>query len=509
MKKLKKFLAMMISMVMVLSMATVGFATTGGKVNLTVNLKGANNLEIKEDKNQSHTVKLYKLLNIDSYSLDLDSGDKLSYSLNKRYEQKIKEALGTPDMESSKIIETLSGYTNNSTDIKNFANKFEEICTEAPDANIIIPAGKTSGTTENPIDEGYYLIVLDNAKEIQATLTNVYAKNNTVDLKEEAPSIEKSADVDDVEIGQIVTYTITTTIPKQLGADMVYKITDTLSDGLDFVNFNTPNAVVDNGNLEIETELDKQTESRITARVQDRTMTIDLATYIKTDNKSKIGKTLTIKYKAKVNTNAVVTEKNSAKLEYGKDSQNTITNKPEEVKTPTFPVHINKVDDKQAALAGAEFELYHSNSNGDAAEGAAIKVSKSKEGIYKIDPASSETKMITVTNISGINLGKEGVYNLVINGLKAGTYWLRETKAPDGYNLLKNDIKITVKNNKDGSYEISKDDTKADNNIVIIKNTSGSKLPETGGTGTLLLTAVGALLVAVAMIRFMRRKQEN
>lgn len=166
----------MISMVMVLSMATVGFATTGGKVNLTVNLKGANNLEIKEDKNQSHTVKLYKLLNIDSYSLDLDSGDKLSYSLNKRYEQKIKEALGTPDMESSKIIETLSGYTNNSTDIKNFANKFEEICTEAPDANIIIPAGKTSGTTKNPIDEGYYLIVLDNAKEIQATLTNVYAK---------------------------------------------------------------------------------------------------------------------------------------------------------------------------------------------------------------------------------------------------------------------------------------------------------------------------------------------
>ena len=505
MKKLKKFLAMMISMVMVLSMATVGFATTGGKVNLTVNLKGANNLEIKEDKNQSHTVKLYKLLNIDSYSLDLDSGDKLSYSLNKRYEQKIKEALGTPDMESSKIIETLSGYTNNSTDIKNFANKFEEICTEAPDANIIIPAGKTSGTTKNPIDEGYYLIVLDNAKEIQATLTNVYAKNNTVDLKEEAPSIEKSADVDDVEIGQIVTYTITTTIPKQLGADMVYTITDTLSSGLDFVNFNNPNNVVDNGNLEIETELDNQTESGITARVQGRTMTIDLATYIKTDNKSKIGKTLTIKYKAKVNTNAVVTEKNSAKLEYGKDSQNTITNKPEEVKTPTFPVHINKVDDKQAALAGAEFELYPDN--GGSAGTTAIKVSGSG-GIYKINPASGETKMTTAT-ITGPQFGKEGGYNLVINGLKAGTYWLKETKAPDGYNLLKNDIKITVKNNKDGSYEISKDDTKAENNIVKIVNTPGSQLPETGGTGTLLLTAVGALLVAVAMIRFMRRKQEN
>ena len=286
---------------------------------------------------------------------------------------------------------------------------------------------------------------------------------------------------------------------------MVYTITDTLSSGLDFVNFNNPNNVVDNGNLEIETELDNQTESGITARVQGRTMTIDLATYIKTDNKSKIGKTLTIKYKAKVNTNAVVTEKNSAKLEYGKDRQNTITNKPEEVKTPTFPVHINKVDDKQAALAGAEFELYPDN--GGSAGTTAIKVSGSG-GIYKINPASGETKMTTAT-ITGPQFGKEGGYNLVINGLKAGIYWLRETKAPDGYNKLENDIKITVKNNKDGSYEISKDDTKADNNIVIIKNTSGSKLPETGGTGTLLLTAVGALLVAVAMIRFMRRKQEN
>ena len=112
--------------------------------------------------------------------------------------------------------------------------------------------------------------------------------------------------------------------------------------------------------------------------------------------------------------------------------------------------------------------------------------------------------MVTVKEITTDNFDKNGGYNLVINGLKAGTYWLKETKAPDGYNLLKNDIKITVKNGF--SIFIF---TKAENNIVKIVNTPGSQLPETGGTGTLLLTAVGALLVAVAMIRFMRRKQEN
>lgn len=507
MKKLKKFLAMMISMVMVLSMATVGFATTGGTGSLTVQLTGENKL----DSGKSHTVKLYKLLNIDSYS-----GDKYSYSLNGDYTEAIKKALKKESISNDEIIAEIgkiNGSSNPTT--QEFANALEANYTGAADKEAKIESGNKSVEITG-LNAGYYLIVLDNAKAIQANLKNVVnGDNGTVTLKEEAPSITKEADVNDVEIGQIVTYTITTTIPKQLGADMVYKITDTLSDGLDFVNFNKPNAIVTQGNLEIKTELDNQ-DAGITAEVKGRTMTIDLATYIKTDNESKIGKTLTIKYKAKVNASAVVTEKNSAKLEYGNHPDSTITNKPVEVKTPTFPVHIKKTDEGETSfLEGAEFELYHDNGSGTAATGTAIKVT-GDSGVYKIHTNQSaeinetvKTKMVTVKEITTDNFDKNGGYNLVINGLKAGTYWLKETKAPDGYNLLKNDIKITVKNNKDGSYEISKDDTKAENNIVKIVNTPGSQLPETGGTGTLLLTAVGALLVVVAMIRFMRRKQEN
>lgn len=501
MKKLKKFLAMMISMVMVLSMATVGFATTGGTGSLTVQLTGENKL----DSGKSHTVKLYKLLNIDSHS-----GDKYSYSLNDTYKEAIKTALNNGSMKDEDIIDAIGKINGSSSPTtQEFANALETNYTGAADKEATITSG-TNSVKITGLEAGYYLIVLDNAKAIQANLQNVVdGDNGPITLKEEAPSIEKSADVKDVEIGQIVTYTITTTIPKKLSETMVYKITDTLTEGLDFVNFNNPNAVVDNGNLEIETKLDNQTESGIIAKVQGRTMTIDLATYIKTDNKSKIGKTLTIKYKAKVNTNAVVTEKNSAKLEYGKDSQNTIVNKPEEVKTPTFPVHINKVDEKQTALAGAKFELYPDN--GGQKGDAAIKVSGSN-GIYKIDPASGETVMDTVSKIDGEPFGKKSGYNLVINGLKAGTYWLQETQAPDGYNKIKEPIKIIVTNNNNGNYAIStdqKDDISVSDNIVTIVNKSSSALPETGGTGTLLLTAVGALLVAVAMVRFMRRKQEN
>lgn len=84
MKKLKKFLAMMISMVMILSMATASFAEKAGTVNLTVKLAG----EKPAEANQ--TIKLYKLLNIDSYVKAEPPGkDKISYSLNNNAEIKM------------------------------------------------------------------------------------------------------------------------------------------------------------------------------------------------------------------------------------------------------------------------------------------------------------------------------------------------------------------------------------------------------------------------------------
>lgn len=515
MKKLKKFLAVMISMVMVLSMATASFAEVGGTGSLTVTLANDNKLA----ENNKHTVKLYKLLNLESYDT---SAKKYSYSLNDKYKQTIKDVLGNGTMQDNEIIGKISALgQDNTPNVQKFANDFETNYTGNPDSTGEIVAQKDkiiNSVTINDLPVGYYLIVLDNAREVQANLFTVVQGTNNVKLKAEAPGITKSADKNDVEIGEIVTYTITTKIPKQLGDNMVYRISDTLSDGLDFVNYTDPYAKVTKGSLIIDIDGNTTQKEGITSIVggkdgnNPRVLTIDLSEYIK-NNQAQIGQTLTIKYKAKVNENAVIKTNNSATLEYGKNSKDTIVNKPVQVQTPTFPVHINKTDGK-SPLAGAEFEIYHSNSNGDAIEGAAIKVT-GNNGVYKIHTDQNaeinetvKTKMVTVSEINVDNFNKNGGYNLVINGLKAGTYWLRETKAPDGYNKLEKDIKITVTNNKDGSYTITSN-SKVESNIVTIVNTSGAHLPETGGTGTLLLTAVGALLVAVAMIRFMRRKQEN
>lgn len=64
------------------------------------------------------------------------------------------------------------------------------------------------------------------------------ATHNAVALKSEAPDITKTADKDaeTVHVGQTVTYTIKGTVPDMTGYDnYVYKIHDTLTDGLDFV----------------------------------------------------------------------------------------------------------------------------------------------------------------------------------------------------------------------------------------------------------------------------------
>lgn len=106
-------------------------------------------------------------------------------------------------------------------------------------------------------------------------------------------------------------------------------------------------------------------------------MTLDLSEWVRNNQKNK-GKTFTVTYKAKVNENAVVTENNKATLTYGNDPSSTTTTTPSEVKTPTYPLQIKKVDSANTdkLLAGAKFKLYKNKDDADAVNDKAIKVNK-------------------------------------------------------------------------------------------------------------------------------------
>lgn len=235
----------------------------------------------------------------------------------------------------------------------------------------------------------------------------------------------------------------------------------------------------------------------------------DLSAWVR-DNQANKGKAFTVTYYAKVNANAVVTEKNSATLEYGNKPSETTKTTPSEAKTPTYPLDILK---KKAGtgtgevalekLAGAKFKLYKDSVD----DTNVIKVSETAvKGSYVVDPTSATTEFESVENIEGKD------YNLRVNGLAEGTYYLVETKAPDGYNKLTAPVVIKITKSTDtdvNNWTISKDGTVENDKIIDIVNSTGSLLPSTGGRGAIAFAVIAALLVFGVAVSFIRDKRKE
>lgn len=498
MKKMKHMLAVLLTVIMTLAMTTTAFAAETQTGNLTVKVNANNTLE-------GQTIKVYKLFDLTV------SGDKYAYTVNETYKTAIAAALGLESTATSEdLYKKLAEYTSDSAEVQKFADDFTAAAlTEGTEATKTSP--KLGEVTEHKfegLDYGYYLVYQTGTKEIQSSLVSVDKPEATVNLKGEAPSITKTANTETVEIGQVVTYTITGTIPDTTGYnEYVYKIKDTLTNGLDFVK-DADGTAQENTNYSVSVQIKNgafSTENAVLSGDNNRTMTLDLSAWIRNNQASK-GSEFTVTYYAKVNANAVVTEKNSASLEYGNAPDNTTTTTPSEVKTPTYPLQIRKFarGDEQNFLDGATFRLYTSEED---AKGDKNPIGvKGTDGNYTVDKTSQSFDMVSVKTEVATGM------NLKLNGLAAGTYWLVETKAPQGYNGIIAPIRITITKSGDAevdNWKISKDDVDVDDKIIDIENSTGTILPGTGGMGTILFTVVGIALVLIIAASFVisRRKR--
>ena len=504
MKKLKRMLAVLLTAIMTLAMATTAFAAqqpapTG---TLTVKVNEKNTLE-------NQTIKIYKLFDLTVKE------PHYAYTVNADYKNAIATALGLEGTATSeKLYNTLAGYSTNSSQIQKFADDFTAaaLTAKTPATGTSEKLGKVLEYKFTDLEYGYYLVYQTGTKEIQSSLVSVDKPEVLVNLKGEAPSIEKTANAETVEIGQVVTYTITGTIPDTTGYDSyVYKIKDTLTTGLDFVK-NAQGTAQEDTNYTVSVQIKNGASSTLTATLSggnNRTMTLDLSQWIRNNQTSK-GQGFTVTYYAKVNENAVVTEKNSASLEYGNDSQDTTTTTPSEVKTPTYPLQIHKYErgkDKKY-LAGATFRLYKTEQ--DAKDDTNPIAVTGSNGSYTVYPYNGKNyDMVSIDNGTTVGTGM----NLKLNGLAAGVYWLMETQAPDGYNGVTTPIKITITKSTTGNvgeWTITKGDGLAENDQIIdIENTTGTILPGTGGMGTVLFTVIGVALVLIVAASFVisRRKR--
>lgn len=510
MKRIKKLAAAMLTAIMMMTMTVTAFAAETTNT-LTVNANGGQDLN-------GQTINLYKLFDVTESSTA--EAKNYAYTVNTQYKNALASVLKIS--ETSKDEEFAAEVTklgaDNATEVQKFANDFT-----AKALTDKLGATKTSGKiTESKtsykftgLDAGYYLVYVTGGKEIQSSLVTVDETTKEVNLKTEAPSITKTADKTTVEIGQVVTYTVKGSIPDTTGYDQYqYIIHDELTDGLDFVNDANGTAVTGNAvNVKVAftngTDANTAPTTAVLSGAGNRTMALDLSEWVRANQTNK-GKEFTVTYYAKVNANAVVTEKNKATLEYGNNPGDTTTTTPSEAKTPTYPLDINKIkkgsDEK---LAGAKFRLYSSEADAKANdESKAIKVSPVVAGVagnYVVDPKSTTTEFESAASIDGKD------YNLHLNGLAEGTYYLVETKAPDGFNKLTAPVVIKITKSKDTDVEnwtIAKDGTDETDKIIDIENSTGSLLPSTGGAGVVVFAGVAILLVFGVVVSFIRDKRK-
>lgn len=517
MKKMKKILALMLAAIMMMAMSVTAFAAEGatGTLTLTVNVKSTTPAQ---DLN-GQTINLYKLFDVTESGT---TGSK-NYAYTVNTETGYKDALVSVLTEAGKIVTAGSKDEefatavfdigiNNSTEVQNFANKFTAYALKnslvaTATSGKITEENKTSYTFNN-LAAGYYLVYVTGGKEIQSSLVTVDATTNTVNLKTEAPSITKTADKTTAEIGQVVKYTVTGVIPDTTGYDSyVYKIQDELTKGLDFVNDAKGTALgTDATAVKVTVAFKDTTDANIapTEATLDSTnkkkMSLDLSAWVKANQTNK-GKEFTVTYYAKVNKDAVVTNNNKASLEYGNNPSDITTTTPSEAKTNTYPLDIKKTNKKTSELlAGAKFSLYRTEQDAKDKRNA-ITVSGSN-GNYVVDPASTTTEFESVEN----DLGR---YNLRVNGLAAGDYWLVETQAPEGFNKLTDPIKVTITKDGDTNWTVKKNDTAEDDKIIDVENSTGSLLPSTGGRGAIVFAVIAALLVFGVAVSFIRDKRKE
>ena len=342
------------------------------------------------------------------------------------------------------------------------------------------------------LELGYYFVTSNSGSLCNLTTTkpaaSIYDKYEKPKIEKEQYKVEQKVE-GSVQVGDTINYEITGKVPSTTGyTTYTYRIEDTMDDGLTFKK-DTLKVYVGDSTTELE-----DTYKTVEFTPNDTNPT-GFKLIIKVDQlQRKVGEKITVKYNAVVNENAVtVVSNNTAKLVYSNNpnSDSVGENSPEPTKVFTAKIVIDKHDatDNSVKLDGVVFKLYK-------------LVEGNKKYYYKYTPASgiTDAKVEWVDDIAKATEIKTAAGGKAeIKGLENGTYYLKEISTLDGYNLLTEDKTIAINGSKDNITSL---EVKAD-----ISNKKGTLLPETGGIGTIGLTALAVAVVACAL--FLPKKKNR
>lgn len=473
MKTTKKIFAVLIAFLLTLCMAIPAFAEGTNQITVT-------NTAMDE------TYNLYKMADLKT------DGEAYSYTVTSTWlsffkQENIQAYYKVTD---NGILTAVTGLVGNSDAMRTFSKLAAKY---AEDNNITADATQTSCETGSSVvfanlDNGYYMIssTLGTLAIIEST-----PKNTSQEIKEknEAPTLSKAVeedstneygDTDDAEIGQDVNFKVV--ITAKPGAKN-YVMHDQMESGL---KFKADSVVVKAGGTALVAGKDYNV---VTDTDDDCTFEVVFTqAYLNTITKATASsaKQIQVTYSAILTADALEYEdgvENKAMLTYG-DKQQTEW---DYTTTTTHAIELLKYkggDIAKNPLAGATFELKDENMQ-------TLTLFKIDDNHYRL---ATDDDTVTDTSFVTNDLGK-----IKISGLDSDTYYLTETEAPLGFNILVKDTEVVVSHDEVLTFEIV--------------NNTGTELPSTGGIGTTIFYAVGAVLVvgaAVVLIvkRVVRAKED-
>lgn len=388
-------------------------------------------------------------------------------------------------------------------------------------------------------DHGYYLVkdTDEKAAALTSPILKVAGCTVTVEAKGSVPTSTKKikedstgewGDTADLDVGQEAPFKLTGTMPSNIADFTTYKygFKDFISKGFTLPEgFAAKDLTVKIGDKEITPDTvnvtaitDDTHGAEYNGGKQIEIMFTDLKATAKAAGVELTADSeVTVEYSATVNDQALIGgagNPNKSLVVYQKDvtDGDGLGETPEdEVWAFTYQLDTTKVDsaDPETKLKDAQFRLYNSDKSKSA------KIENGKISAWVDGEAGT-----VITTPEG------GVFNIA--GLDADTYYLKEIKAPAGYNLPTGDdayfkfviaASLTVGDDGKGKIEsltITPDKEQAtDGDIptgkvsMDITNTSGSTLPETGGIGTVIFTVVGLLVMVGAAGGFVWRRKQN
>lgn len=485
MKHLKRFVALFAALALVLAMAAPAFADEPTKGSITINqtVDGTN-------------YEVYRIFDLESYD---KAAGKYSYKLSTKWEDAgFAGFTGASDYFTINANDYVEWKTDKQNDGAGFAELAKSFLKAHPSLTKDGEATATSGAAKvENLPLGYYLINTSlgslcalNTTDPDATLNE---KNGVPDVDKKIVENGTQMSENNAKIGDKVNYQTTITAKR---GNTNYVLHDKMSKGL---TYNADAAVY---------EKDGTTPLNTTYYTIDAAddgcafhvnFTEEFVNHVNATCKSASESvTVVVKYSATLNENAKVAtapadatnvNTNTAQLKYNNDSHS----EEKTTTTRTYEFDLIKYNSAGQLLDGAEFELHDSDT--------ALKF------LY-----DETTKTYTVSNAAGASktIAAHGG-KVTIKGLKNTTYTLKETKAPKGYNQIKDGVPVDLTQGSiKTTYAASGTYSSTTHGGYGVLNNAGTVLPGTGGIGTTIFYLIGGgLMVAAAVLLIAKKRMEN